>query len=135
MLGEHPNQPILIRRALGADVHAESRFPREPRFPGWHRERYINNTVRCAGAVILGFLITGCHSLKVSEPSRTAAEQLLLSTAADRGLKDVDLTPLRGKKVFLEERYFRSYDEDYVLGAIRELLLKNGAFLVRTFDE
>jgi hypothetical protein len=35
----------------------------------------------------------------------------------------------------LEEQYFRSYDEEYVLGAIRELILKNGAFLVRKNDE
>ena len=49
------------------------------------------------GPVLLGLLLTGCHSLNVSEPKRTATEQLLLSTAADRGLQGVDLAPLRGR--------------------------------------
>jgi hypothetical protein len=78
---------------------------------------------------------TGCHSLNVSEPKRTATEQLLLSTAADRALQDVDLAPLRGKKVFMEERYFESYDQEYILGAIRELISKNGALLVREAND
>jgi hypothetical protein len=95
----------------------------------------INTTQRCLGAATLGFLLTGCHSLNVSEPKRTATEQLLLSTAADRGLEGVDLAPLRGKKVFLEEQYFRSYDQEYILGAIRELISRNGAFLMRKIDE
>jgi hypothetical protein len=95
----------------------------------------MNNILRCLSAAILGFLLTGCHSLKVSEPKRTAAEQLLLSTAADRGLQGVDLKQLRGKRVFLEEQYFRSYDQEYILGAIRELISTNGAFLVRKIDD
>jgi hypothetical protein len=95
----------------------------------------LHSILRGLGVAILSFLLTGCHSLKVSEPKRTAAEQLLLSTAADRGLQGVDLAPLRGKKVFLEEQYFRSYDQAYILGAIRELISTNGAFLVRTIDE
>lgn len=97
--------------------------------------RAINNILPWLGAALLSFLLAGCHSLRVSEPKRTATEQLLLSTAADRGLQDVDLAPLRGKKVFLEEQYFRSYDQEYILGAIRELISTNGAFLVREIDE
>ncbi len=95
----------------------------------------INAILRCLAAGVLSFSLTGCHSLNVSEPKRTAAEQLLLSTAADRGLEGVDLAPLRGKKVFLEEQYFHSYDQEYILGAIRELIAKNGAFLVRHIEE
>jgi hypothetical protein len=94
-----------------------------------------NKILHCIGAALLVALLSGCHSLKVSEPKRTAAEQLLLSTAADRGLQGVNLAPLRGKKVFLEEQYFRSYDQEYILGAIRELISTNGAFLVRKIDD
>jgi hypothetical protein len=50
-------------------------------------------------------------------------------------LEGVELAPLRGKKVFLEEQYFRSYDQEYILGAIRELISTNGAYLVRTMDQ
>jgi hypothetical protein len=95
----------------------------------------MNRIIRYLGPAVLGLLLTGCHSLNVSEPKRTATEQLLLSTAADRGLVGVDLAPLRGKKVFLEEQYFRSYDQEYILGAIRELISTNGAFLVRKIDD
>jgi len=95
----------------------------------------INKILQCFGAAVLVALLSGCHSLNVSEPKRTAAEQLLLSTAADRGLEDVKLEPLRGKKVFLEEQYFQSYDQEYILGAIRELISTNGAFLVRKIDD
>ena len=94
-----------------------------------------NKILHCLGAALLVALLSGCHSLRVSEPKRTAAEQLLLSTAADRGLQGVNLAPLRGKKVFLEEQYFRSYDQEYILGAIRELISTNGAFLVRKIDD
>src|SRR6516162_497644 len=100
-----------------------------------YSESVLNCILRGLGVAILGFFVTGCHSLKVSEPKRTATEQLLLSTAADRGLQGVDLAPLRGKKVFLEEQYFRSYDQAYILGAIRELISRNGAFLVRKIDD
>jgi hypothetical protein len=100
-----------------------------------HSASATSTILRCLGAAILCFLLTGCHSLNVSEPKRTATEQLLLSTAADRGLEGVNLAPLRGKKVFLEEEYFKSYDQEYILGAIRELISKNGAFLVRKIDE
>ena len=95
----------------------------------------MKNILHCLGLTLFCFLLTGCHSLRVSEPKRTATEQLLLSTAADRGLQDVVLAPLRGKKVFLEEQYFHSYDQEYILGAIRELISTKGAFLVRKIDE
>jgi hypothetical protein len=95
----------------------------------------LMNVAYYVSLALFGVLLTGCHSLVVSQPKRTATEQLLLSTAADRGLEGVDLAPLRGKKVFLEEDYFRSYDQEYILGAIRELISKNGAFLVRKIDE
>ena len=41
---------------------------------------------------------------------------------------------MRGKKVYFEERYFKSYDKRYVLGAIREHLARSGALLVSTED-
>jgi hypothetical protein len=75
---------------------------------------------------------TGCHSVRVSQPDRTATEQLLLSTAVDRGMATADLVPLRQKRVYLVEDYFSSYDKAYALGAIRELISTNGAYLVDT---
>lgn len=83
----------------------------------------------------LSLVFSGCHSVTVTEPKRSVAEQLLLSTAADRAVEGVDLHPLEGKKVYLQEKYFDSYDKEYCLGAIRELISTNGAFLVDTVDD
>lgn len=85
-------------------------------------------------AVGVGLLLGGCHAVEVSKPKRTMAEQLLLSTAADRSIEGVDLSVLRGKRVFLEDRYFDSIDKPYVIGAIRELISTNGALLVSSVD-
>ena len=82
--------------------------------------------------VLLGLMLfgMGCSNLKVTEPKRSVAEQLLLSSAADRAIEKADLAELRGKAVYLQERYFKSYDKRFVLGAIREHLARNGALLV-----
>jgi len=87
------------------------------------------------GALCCGLLAlsAGCHSVKITEPKRTVTEQLLLSSAADRAVAELDLTALRGKTVYVEERYFKSYDKRYALGAIRQHLSESGARL--TTDE
>src|SRR5258706_14819028 len=84
------------------------------------------------GAVVLN---SGCRSLRVTEPPRTAIEQLLLSTADDDAMKGFNLLPLKGKKIYVEEKYFESYDKGYALGNIRELLCRNGCRLVEKREE
>ncbi|MBX3746485.1 MAG: hypothetical protein KF833_14350 [Verrucomicrobiae bacterium] len=85
-------------------------------------------------AGVLAFLLAGCHSVEVTKPKRTMAEQLLLSTAADRSVEGVDLSVLREKRVFVDDRYFDSVDKPYVIGTIRELISTNGAYLVSSVD-
>ncbi len=79
--------------------------------------------------LVLTLIATGCHAIRISEPPRTATEQLLLSTAVDRALEDVNLSFLKGKRTFFDTTYFESYDQEYVLGALREMLARNGALL------
>jgi hypothetical protein len=76
--------------------------------------------------------LCGCYTAKNSEPPRTATEQLLLSTASDNAMKDVDLEWVKGKKVYVEEKYFDSYDKGYVISLIRDHLSSAGALLVKT---
>ena len=84
-------------------------------------------SVGLIGIVVLG----GCMgSPRVTDPKRTAVEQLLLSTAAERALVAVDLKALEGKKVFLDASGFEGYDGAYALGQIKTLLGKQGAFVV-----
>lgn len=87
------------------------------------------------GAALGLVLFTGCTSSEITVPSRSAIEQLLLSTAADNALKGVELPQLAGEKVFLEEKYIESYDEPYVIGSIRALLSENGALLQPSREE
>lgn len=75
-------------------------------------------------------LAPGCYTIRLTEPDRTATEQLLLSHAVDRAVDGIDLFLLRGRKVFFDDRYFRSYDKEYAIAAIRELISKSGGHLV-----
>jgi len=84
------------------------------------------------------FLITqlcGCFSARISEPPRTAIEQLLLSTAADNAMRDVDLSWLRGRKIYVEEKYFDGIDKGYAISLIRDYLSRAGALLKKTDDK
>jgi hypothetical protein len=78
---------------------------------------------------LAAFLLAGCVTNNNTNPPRSATEQLLLSTAADRALQSADLAAFAGKKVFLDTAYFDSYDSKYVIGTIRDALNRAGAFL------
>lgn len=81
-------------------------------------------------ALVAGLVWGGCHSTKVTEPQRSVTEQFLLSAAAERAVADVDLTALKGRKVFVQEKYLKSYDEAFAIGAIRERISKSGALMM-----
>ncbi len=68
----------------------------------------------------------------MTNPARSATEQLLLSTAADRAIAATNLPPVQGKKVYVDGTYYDSYDPKYVLGSIRDALSRSGALLVDT---
>ncbi len=80
-------------------------------------------------------LLCGCYTSRVSETPRTATEQLLLSRAAEQSMKGVDVSWLQGKKIFVEDKYFESYDKGYAVGVIRERLSRYGALLTATNDK
>ncbi len=77
-----------------------------------------------------GILWGGCHATKVTEPQRSVTEQFLLSAAAERAVAQVDLSVLKGRKVFVQEKYFKSYDEGFAIGVIRERISKAGALMM-----
>jgi hypothetical protein len=85
----------------------------------------------CAGAL----LVSGCTQTELTKPKRSATEQLLISTAADRALAQADLSMVSGKKVFVDRSYFDAEDEDYVIGEIRELITMRGGMLAREFED
>jgi hypothetical protein len=102
----------------------------------WHafcRDSHMvarNNSFLVVAAVIFtAVLLGGCTTTKKTDTSRTATEQLLLSTAADRALQSANLMLFANRKVFLDTAYFDSYDSKYVIGTIRDALSRAGAIL------
>lgn len=79
----------------------------------------------------LVFLLSASYACtyRVTEPPRTASEQFLLSHAAIHAVKPLDLRPLGGKSVYLDATYFKSIDQEFVIGEIRTKLLMAGAQL------
>jgi hypothetical protein len=93
----------------------------------WRNER----TLLGAMAVVAALLACGgCTQTTLTAPQRSATEQLLLSTAADRAIASTNLALFNGKKVFVDGTYFDSYDGKYALGTIRDALSRSGALLV-----
>lgn len=85
--------------------------------------------------VTLAIGVTGCLQTKMTEPARSASEQLLLSTAADRAFENTSFPELQQRKVFVDSTYFSSYDSNYVIGTIRDVLSRSGARLVNDVKE
>jgi hypothetical protein len=79
--------------------------------------------------------VSGCSTIKESLPPRTATEELLLSSAADRALEYTSFPWLDGKKVFVEDKYFESYDKGHAVSLLRERLSASGALFVKTDDK
>lgn len=81
-----------------------------------------------AGVFLL--LLTACTTERESNPARTATEQLLISTAAERGAAQMAAPLSPGTKLFVDAQYFEGLDSKYTIGAIRDQLAKDGAELV-----
>ncbi|MBL8828999.1 MAG: hypothetical protein JNM18_18605, partial [Planctomycetaceae bacterium] len=73
---------------------------------------------------------TGCGTTRMSDTFRTGTEQLLLSTAIDRAINDMDFSTLAGRDVYFDPQYLRGItDEGYVVSSIRQKLLACGVYL------
>ncbi|HEY5315043.1 MAG TPA: DUF6655 family protein [Pirellulales bacterium] len=91
------------------------------------------SSVGLAGGLLLA--ICGCATVKQSDTARTGVEQLLISSAVDRALDQVDLSPLRGSKVFVDPQYLDCVDKSYVFISLNQRLLATGATLAAKAEE
>jgi len=73
---------------------------------------------------------TGCSVRRVSTTSRTAIEQLLLSTAVDKALAKFDMPMLKDSKVFVDFTNLKGTDIEYLHVALRASVANQGAILV-----
>ncbi len=93
-----------------------------------------NRAVLTTMLVLCG-LAAGCLDTRQTSPVRTATEQLLVSKAGDRAADEITLKIPVGAKVFVDPTKFqgadgKDFDGQYLMGAIRDRVLRNGAALV-----
>ena len=86
--------------------------------------------MRLLPCLAAGIILGACTTERSSVPLRTATEQLLISTAADRAASDLSLSIPKGTKVYIDRQYFQGYDDGYALNAIRTKFLREGLYLV-----
>jgi hypothetical protein len=85
---------------------------------------------RSAAALALAGL-GGCGTTHVTDTSRTATEQLLISNSIDQAVSEVDVSSLAGRPVFFEDKYLDGVvDKGYLISSLRQHLLANGCHLV-----
>jgi hypothetical protein len=88
------------------------------------------------GGVILTACLAGCGTTRSSDTLRTGTEQLLLSTAIERAINDMDLSAMNGKTVYFDHQYLKGVsDEGYIISSLRQRLLAEGALLKASRDD
>jgi hypothetical protein len=93
-----------------------------------------------AAALTVGMLcitgsLTGCGPVRETLPDRSAMEQLLISTAADRAVAGVPGAPLKGKAVFVDAANLECLDKPYVVQRVRQAVLEAGGRLAQDREE
>lgn len=84
----------------------------------------------------IAVLVTsGCANLRVTDPSRTATEQFLLSQAAIQAVEPLTFEALHGRKVYVDDTYFAASEKEFVLGELRAKLLMSGVQLSPKAEE
>ncbi|HEY1720944.1 MAG TPA: DUF6655 family protein [Magnetospirillaceae bacterium] len=74
--------------------------------------------------------LSGCTTVRQTDPARSATEELIISSAIDRMVDRLQISIPKGTKVFVDNSFFDATDAKYAQGSIRERLLQSGAFLV-----
>lgn len=85
---------------------------------------------REAVSAALTLLLAACSNVRETQPARTATEQLLFSAAADRAADRFVLDIPPGTKVFVDPAYVEGTDSKYLLGAVRDRILRRGGQLM-----
>lgn len=79
--------------------------------------------------VALALLLAACSTERQTEPQRTATEEMLISSAADRAVGALKLD-VGGETVFVDASNYKGLDAEYTVAAVRAHLLQSGARLV-----
>jgi hypothetical protein len=83
-----------------------------------------------AVAILFLFGLVACTSVTETNPPRSATEQLLISTAADRAAAKLAVKIPAKTPVFVDAGNFEGTDSKYAIAAIHDSLLKQNVYLV-----
>jgi hypothetical protein len=81
-------------------------------------------------AILLLLCLSNCTTVATSNPPRTATEEMLISTAAERASSRLSIQIPQNTKVFIDSGNFEGTDSKYAISAIRGRLLQKGLLLV-----
>ena len=81
-------------------------------------------------AAAAALTVGGCMTPHVTDPPRSATEQLLISTAADLAMEQVDAKALAARTTFVDDSNLEGTGKAYVAAAVRALVNAQGARLV-----
>ena len=95
------------------------------------------------GTILKQIIVTLCCLLLVSgcgaAIQRNGTEQLLLSDSIDHAIDQLDLSPLAGRKVYLDTEYMKTFKgnniyitSDYIISAMRQKLTTSGCLIQAT---
>lgn len=96
---------------------------------------YLRTAAILATASFATVLVVGCGTVRETLPGRSAAEQLLISTAADRAVSQLPRDPFAERAVFVDTSNLDCLDKPYVVQRIKSTLRENGAHCVPTADK
>lgn len=127
-----PTSPGVLERGRG---NGRSRLGRRPFEPS-ARALLTGDRVLAALTVLApAAVLAACATSHDTLPARSATEELLISSAADRAIARMRFHFPPGAKVFVDAHFIEGLDTKYTTGLIRDGVLRSGGRLVATRDK
>ena len=98
-------------------------------------DRLGRGPATAAALLLVALLGTGCGTIHMTDTSRSATEQLLLTSAWDSAIGAVDFRPLAGPPVYLDTTNLEGVDTGWMTYRIRESMARQGVRLVDDPEE
>jgi hypothetical protein len=84
---------------------------------------------RFLALILLVCPLTGCSTLRTTDPARTATEQFLMTEAVNRAIDQLSAVALRDKEVFVSDEFINRYEDRFLMAELRARLLMSGVRL------
>lgn len=91
--------------------------------------------LRLSAALAVLVILCGCTTVRSTSPPRSAAEQLLITTAADRAAEKLAQAVPAGLTAYFDGQYLSGIDAPYAAATIRDQLLRRGIALTAQRDQ